>query len=135
MGAGNILSHNAQLKEENIMTLKECYEKLGADYEGVLQRMAGKEALVQRFALKFLKDTSYSDLKNALTDEDYENAFRASHTLKGVASNLGFVKIVDSAHSLTEQLRGGSKPENDNDFTELSAAYEETIAMLSALEQ
>ena len=117
------------------MLLQECYKKLGADFDGVLQRMAGKESLVLRFALKFLNDTSFQELKEALENEDYETAFRASHTLKGVASNLGFTKIFDAGSRLTEELRDGKKPENDNNFVELSAAYEETVAALKEIEQ
>lgn len=32
------------------MTVKECYEKVGSDYDGVLKRL-GSEALVKRFAV------------------------------------------------------------------------------------
>ena len=41
------------------MTIKECYEKVGSDYDGVLKRL-GSEALVKRFAVKFLNDPSFS---------------------------------------------------------------------------
>lgn len=43
------------------MTVKECYEKVGSDYDGVLKRL-GSEALVKRFAVKFLNDPSFQDL-------------------------------------------------------------------------
>ena len=36
------------------MTVKECYEKMGANYENVLSRLGGSEALVKRLVLKFL---------------------------------------------------------------------------------
>ena len=42
------------------MTIKECYEKVGSDYDGVLKRL-GSEALVKRFAVKFLNDPSFQD--------------------------------------------------------------------------
>lgn len=45
---------------EKQMTTKECYEKIGSNYDSVLSRF-GNEALVKRFALKFLKDPSYAD--------------------------------------------------------------------------
>lgn len=44
------------------MTVKECYEKGGNDYDGVVKRL-GSEGLVKRFALKFLKDPSFQELK------------------------------------------------------------------------
>lgn len=51
-------------EERKDMTIRECYEKTGSDYENILKRF-GSEAMIQRFALKFLKDGSFSDLKNA----------------------------------------------------------------------
>ena len=45
------------------MTTKECYEEIGSNYESVLVRF-GSEALVKRFALKFLKDPSYAELSS-----------------------------------------------------------------------
>ena len=64
------------------MTVKECYEKVGSDYDGVLKRL-GSEALVKRFAVKFLNDPSFQDLTDGLAAKDGEKAFRAPHTLKG----------------------------------------------------
>ena len=40
------------------MSLKEGYEKMGADYEDVLSRLRS-EGLVRKFAVKFLDDDSY----------------------------------------------------------------------------
>ena len=71
------------------MTVKECYEQMGSDYEGVLGRL-GSEAIVKRFALKFLQDPSFAQLKESLAKNDGEEAFRAAHTLKGICLNLSF---------------------------------------------
>lgn len=35
------------------MTVKECYEKVGSDYEAVLKRL-GSEDMLKRFSIKFL---------------------------------------------------------------------------------
>ena len=37
------------------MTVRECYEELGSDFDKVLSRLVS-EALVKKFALKFLDD-------------------------------------------------------------------------------
>lgn len=50
------------------MSLKECYEKMGADYEDVLSRLRS-EGLVRKFAVKFLDDDSYAALKDAMAPE------------------------------------------------------------------
>lgn len=89
------------------MTLKECYEALGGDYAGVVGRLHG-EALVGRFALRFLEDGSYALLQKSLAEQNYDEAFRAAHTIKGVCQNLGFVRLYESSSALTEALRGGA---------------------------
>lgn len=78
-----------KVKEEKNMTVKECYEQMGADYEGVLGRLRS-EALIKKFAKKFLDDGSFQSLKDNLAAGNGEEAFRAAHTLKGVCQNLGF---------------------------------------------
>ena len=95
------------------MTVKECYELADADYNDVMNRL-GSEALVKRFAVKFLQDRSYQELAEAMEAQDAERAFRAVHTLKGVCANLGFKRLQEVSSELTEKLRGreleGSEP-------------------------
>ena len=50
--------------------------------------------LIQRFTLKFLEDQSYLQLKQALENKNYEDAFRSAHTLKGVCQNLSFDRLL-----------------------------------------
>ena len=57
------------------MTVKECYEAIGADYEEVLRRLANEER-VARFLLKFPGDESFAGLVKAVEESDYEAAFR-----------------------------------------------------------
>ena len=71
------------------MTIQECYEAIGGNYEEVLGRLQS-EALIRRFTLKFLEDQSYLQLKQALENKNYEDAFRSAHTLKGVCQKLSF---------------------------------------------
>ena len=74
------------------MTVRECYEKIGSDFDKVLGRM-GSEALVKRFAVKFLEDKSFEELTESLKEKDGEDAFRAAHTLKGICANLGLDRL------------------------------------------
>ena len=74
------------------MTLKDCYFALEGDYEEVVGRLYS-EALVQKFAVKFLADKSFQLLDESLKAGSYEEAFRAAHTLKGVSQNLSFTKL------------------------------------------
>ena len=83
-------------KEEKNMTVKECYEQMGADYEGVLGRLRS-EVLIKKFAKKFLDDGSFRSLKDNLAQKNGEEAFRAAHTLKGVCQNLGLIICIRQA--------------------------------------
>ena len=86
------------------MTMQECYEAIGGNYEAVLGRLHS-EALIRRFALKFLEDQSYIQLKQALENKNYEDAFRSAHTLKGVCQNLSFDRLYEvSDKSLPNQI-------------------------------
>ena len=115
------------------MTLKECYAAIDGDYAGVVARFQG-ERLVMKFALKFLNDKSYETLRTSLQEENYEDAFRAAHTLKGVCQNLGFSKLLSSSDALTEALRGGVSPDVSELFERVKADYEATYAAVGALQ-
>lgn len=111
------------------MTVRESYEKIGSNFDEVLRRL-GSEALVKRFALKFLNDTSFQDLKDALVKKDGETAFRAAHTLKGVCLNLGFDNLYPSSKDLTELLRAGSMDGYEELFAEVEKEYNRTCEAL-----
>ena len=110
------------------MTVKECYEQMGADYEGVLGRLRS-ERLIKKFAKKFLDDGSFQSLKDNLAQGNGEEAFRAAHTLKGVAQNLGFGPLYKAAAQVTEVLRPSENSSGDMEkATELMPAVDEEYA-------
>ncbi len=114
-------------------TLKEAYEQMGADYSDVLKRLMN-DALVARFATKFLDDASFDSLRDALKAGDAERAFMAAHTLKGVCSNLGFTNLYEPVYQITEALRGGSLEGSNVLFPQVEAEYNKTVeALRSAL--
>lgn len=113
------------------MTLKECYELMGGDYEDAVCRLAG-ERLVIRFVKKALEDKSFQNLCEALEADDWENAFLAAHTLKGVALNLSFHVLADSVSELTESLRDRKGPVPKELVCRVKADYEKTMAAVRA---
>ena len=116
------------------MCLKECYIALGGDYDDVISRLR-TEKLVQKFVLKFLNDPSYDNLCKALDEENYEEAFRASHTIKGVCQNLSFTKLYKSSHQLTEALRNGWSEEAGGLVEQVKADYEQTAGAIRNLQK
>ena len=110
------------------MTMRECYEAIGGNYEDVLGRLRS-EALIQRFTLKFLEDPSYLQLKQALENKNYEDAFRSAHTLKGICQNLSFDRLYEVSNELTELLRDrtGAQPGISKAMEKVTEVYERMI--------
>ena len=116
------------------MTLQECYAALGGDYDGVLSRLPS-EKFVQKFVLKFLTDGSYALLCRSMEEQNYEEAFRAAHTIKGVCQNLSIDKLQSSSSRLCESLRNGYTPEADNLAEEVAADYQLTVSAIQAFQK
>lgn len=120
------------------MQLKECYQIFGGDYEDAKKRLYTDE-LILRLVLKFLSDPNYDRLGCALERGDYEDAFEAVHTLKGVSQNLGFQRLTHSASGLTELLRGKKEEEIDKEqcdrlWQEIGRDYDEIIQTVKMLQ-
>ena len=104
------------------MKIEECYAQMGADYTAVLGRLQSA-ALIQKFMLLFPKDPTYQELKQAIADQNGEDAFRAAHTLKGVCLNLGFTSLYKVSAELTEVLRGRETEGSDELYEQVKEQY------------
>jgi HPt (histidine-containing phosphotransfer) domain-containing protein len=116
------------------MTLKECYAAMGGDYDEAMGRLRS-EKLVQKFVLKFLSDQSYDLLCASMEAKNYEDAFRAAHTIKGVCQNLSFTTLGKSSSALSEALRGGYTPEADGLAEQVGREYQQTVAAIRAFQE
>ena len=118
------------------MTIEQCYQEIGGSYTEVCSRLPSQR-LVEKFARKFLDDQSYAELTAAMAAGDHDVAFRAAHTLKGVAANLSFTRLRASASELTELLRTPADtipPEATPLLEAVTRDYEATIAALRQLD-
>ena len=68
----------------------------------------------------------YSSLKHDVEQRDYGKIFLDSHSLKGVAANLGLSNIADSSSDLCEATRNGSAPSEDT-LSELFSKVESAM--------
>ena len=116
------------------MTIKECYDFMGGGYEEVIKRLMDDKRVL-KFATKFLDDPSYGNLFESLEKEDYETAFRAAHSIKGVCQNLGFVKLSESSAELTEALRGGKNQDTSELEQRVKDDYERTVQGIKAMQE
>ena len=116
------------------MPLTDCYAAMGGNYEDAIGRLRS-ERLVQKFVLKFLDDGSYDLLCRSLEEKNYEEAFRAAHTIKGVCQNLSIDKLQASSSRLCEALRNGYTPEADALAEETAEDYRQTVAAIRAFQE
>lgn len=112
------------------MELRECYKEFGGDYDDTVKRLM-REDIVKKFLKKFLDDDSYDNLNKALKTKNMDEAFRAAHTLKGIAINLGLNNLYDISSVMTEKLRHKDYLGVDSIMEKLSKVYLETITIIS----
>lgn len=119
------------------MTVKECYEIMGADYDDVMNRLRTDERVL-KFLGKVADDKSMELLTASVESKNAEDAFRAAHTIKGISMNLSLRRLGASAEALTEALRG----KTDFDpaqiaplYAKLKEDYDQTIENIRLLQQ
>ena len=115
------------------MTLKECYAALDGDFAEVSGRLPS-EKFIQKYVLKFLDDGSFDLLVQSTQAENWEEAFRAAHTIKGICQNLSITRLGDSAARLTDALRGGWTPGADALIEEVRRDYQNTVSAIRDFE-
>lgn len=113
------------------MTLQEFYAAVGGDYAETFRRLPS-EAMIRKFLLKYPGDPSYGQLDAALDAGDLQAAFRAAHTLKGVAQNLGLERLYKAADAVCEATRHGGAP-GDGQWPAVQSAHREVLAALEHL--
>ena len=116
------------------MTLSEFYTRLGSSCEDVLKRIPS-EQMIRKFVKMYAADPSFDQLTAAVEKQDWPTAFRAAHTLKGVAQNLGLARLQASASALTEALRGGKALTEPALLEAVRADQAQTLAALGTLDE
>ncbi|MCI9627825.1 MAG: Hpt domain-containing protein [Eggerthellaceae bacterium] len=104
----------------------------GIDYLDAMDRMDNDRDLYKMLALKYLDNSKYTDLVAALEVEDFDEAYKAAHSLKGVAGNLSFSKLFDVAASMSEALFQGEYQAAEKMLPDLSDANDKVIEGLNA---
>lgn len=115
------------------MTIQEFYLHAGGNYEEVLRRLSS-EVRIKKVLGMLSRDGSMQDLRAALEKKDYEGAFLAAHTLKGITMNLGITRLAEAVSELTETLRPRTENETiPRQFAAVEQLYLKTIENISKL--
>ena len=115
------------------MTLDQFYHAVGGTAADAAPRLGGADHTL-RFLRLFPLDDSFPRLAEALARGDNAAAFRAAHTLKGVAANLGLERLRVLASDMTECLRSGDLSGAQVLLPETEAAYRQVLAALEGLD-
>ncbi len=120
------------------MSLEQFYAACNGNLDDALGRLM-KEDRVAKFVRLFMQDPTHDQLASAFDEGNAEDAFRAAHTMKGLAANLSFTQLYDASVALTEVLRPASKGETV-DLSSIQAqkqalddAYELIVAAMPLL--
>ena len=87
------------------MTVNEFYQKVDGDYTDAINRLQS-DVLIRKFLKMLPGDNSMTLLAEAVEKSEAEQAFRAVHTLKGMALNLSLSALAEVCSAMTELLRG-----------------------------
>ena len=102
----------------------------GIDYDDGVKRLMGNSMIFEKCLMKFPADDSFSKLKRELENANCEEAFKAAHTLKGVAANLSMTRLAAKADDCCEELRTGNIVNAKVIFPVVEEEYNSVIAAL-----
>ena len=109
--------------------------EMGIDVGGVVKRLGGNETLYLTICNKFTNDPNYQIFREALSLEDYQSAELRIHTLKGVAANLGFVRLEIISKALLQDIRDRELTTLRQDIYSLNEEYNRIITVLTEDQQ
>ncbi len=113
------------------MDLKECYQRIGGDYDNILKRFR-REKMIEKFCFKFLDDPSYATYLEKMKAQEYEEALRAIHSLKGVCSNLAFNRLYEISAAIVTDLRQNDPTNAVKKNEDLETCYRQTVQTILA---
>lgn len=103
----------------------------GVDLEGAMERFLHNEAMYEKFLKKFLADPNYQELVAAVSAEDCNRAFTASHTLKGVCGNLALQGLYHAVSDQVECFRSNNFSEGAAKMPAVTAEYDKVVAVIT----
>ena len=117
------------------MKLDAFYRQVGGDYAEITSRFQN-DARIIRFLGMLPKDDSMDALRAAMDKGDAPTAFRAVHTLKGIALNLGLGALAAACSDMAESLRGrDTLPEDTALYAAVQAEYAKVREALDQLDK
>lgn len=121
------------------MALEEFYGSITGDLNAVRGFLPNDESIM-KFLKMFFEEPVYGELCTSIEADDLATAFRAAHTMKGLAIGMGFTGLHDASSQLTEALRPNdagvpTAPENvpelfdrvKQEYSAITEAYQQSF--------
>ncbi len=115
---------------------RKVFEEYGGDYDSVMERFMSNEKMYIKIFNMLFQDDNLQKLKSAIECSDFDKAFEAAHTLKGVAANLGLTPYYRTICSIVEPLR--SREQRDDYpalYQNILTAYKKVELLRKTLEE
>lgn len=113
--------------------MKSFYEKIQGDYEGTIARLMTEER-IKKYVLRFADTDDYQNMIIELEKENWPDAFRFVHNLKGVSLNLGFSTLAQSSSDFCEEIRNGAPNKDIKPFVEkITKDYNEIVKAIKEI--
>ena len=110
--------------------IEQFYKNINGNYSEAISRMRDDER-IKKYLKFFLMDESFLEIKKAIEENNCEEAFKASHTLKGVSQNMSFTDLSETVVEITELCRAGNLSEAKNLFPILEKKYNLVISEIN----
>lgn len=88
-------------------TLTDKLASYGIDYIDAMDRMDDDADLYKTLAMKYLDNSNYADLVASMEMKDFDEGYKAAHSLKGISGNLSFNDLFKVAAAMSDALKQG----------------------------
>lgn len=117
------------------MTVKNVYDEIDGNYDEIMGRMNSEEFIATLLGM-FLQDESYGQLTACMESENYQDAFRAAHNMKGLCANISMSGLGGVAEEITEALRDGKDVEKAKALMPvLTERYQKTVETIKRFQE
>ncbi|AOY78338.1 hypothetical protein BJL90_11270 [Clostridium formicaceticum] len=98
-------------------------------YEEVIQNLGGKKKIYQNILQQFIEEHKKDGekVKNLLTSEGYEKARFMLHTLKGIAGNIGAMKLKETVEDMEKAIKESNLKQIESTFLLFHRCLKETM--------
>lgn len=104
----------------------------GIDYVDAMDRFGDNAELYERLALKYLNDSHLVGLQAAIEAHDFSDGYSEAHALKGVAGNLSFKDLFQTAALVSDALYAGESDAAIDYLPQVEEAHKLVIQGLEA---